>query len=69
VWDTETGELLLTLRDPESSAFPTMADVMFSPDGRRVVSLSNYGVVRLWGTAPGYEPARAAHGPAETAAE
>jgi WD40 repeat protein len=41
VWDAETGEELLALRDGRGPA-------VFSPDGRRIVSGSADGTVRVW---------------------
>ena len=46
VWDFETGDLLATLDGHEDR----VQSVDFSPDGRRIVSGDEAGVVRIWET-------------------
>jgi WD40 repeat protein/tRNA A-37 threonylcarbamoyl transferase component Bud32 len=48
VWDTETGKETLTLKGHQG------ASVVFSPDGKRLASVS-YGTVRVWDAATGNE--------------
>src|SRR5262249_30189133 len=49
VWNTATGELLYTLKTPESS----IADLAFSPDGKRLATYRNDGTVTVWEAAKG----------------
>jgi WD40 repeat protein len=44
IWDAATGEMLLTL--PRRSAY--VVSVSFSPDGTRIVTTSDDGIVRIW---------------------
>src|SRR5512142_954889 len=44
VWDTTTGEVLLTLSGQTGS----IVDVDFSPDGTRVATASGDGTVKVW---------------------
>ena len=51
MWDTETGQLTLTLTGHSS----LVSSVGFSPDGRRIVSGSGDGTVKLWDVETGRE--------------
>jgi WD40 repeat protein len=43
VWDTTTGQELMTLRYAEP-----VSSVAFSPDGKRLAFASNDGTVKVW---------------------
>jgi WD40 repeat protein len=56
VWDARTGKLLRELRPPDGEQrFDAVIRAAFSPDGRRLATLTNAGLAALWdleGTAP-----------------
>src|SRR5262249_43829069 len=48
VWDTQTGEELLTLKVPTEG----VGSVFFSPDGRRLAGGGGEGTVWIWEATP-----------------
>jgi WD40 repeat protein len=48
VWDTATGQELLTLRGQGGLVW----SVAISPDGQRIASANQDGIVRIWEAAP-----------------
>ena len=50
IWDANTGEKLVTLAAPGSAEFKEIA---WSPDGRRVVSSADDGVIKFWSSSDG----------------
>ena len=51
VWDAATGREALTFRGHTN----TVHDVVFSPDGRRIVSGDYDGVIKVWDAVTGQE--------------
>jgi WD40 repeat protein len=52
IWDASTGQLLRTDHDDFFTGAP-----MFSPDGRLVIELENFGYLRVWSACPDcYQP-------------
>jgi WD40 repeat protein len=50
IWDADTGSKLLTFSTPGSAE---MEEIAWSPDGRRVVTSADDGVVRFWSSSDG----------------
>ena len=52
IWDTETGEEILTLRGHQH----TVTSLSFSHDGRRLASADNQGSIHIWDARPRSAP-------------
>jgi WD40 repeat protein len=50
IWDAETGRKLMTLSAPGSNE---MREIAWSPDGRRLVSSADDGMLRFWSSSDG----------------
>lgn len=50
IWDAETGRKLMTLSAPGSNE---MREIAWSPDGRRLVSSADDGILRFWSSSDG----------------
>jgi WD40 repeat protein len=51
IWDASTGRKLVTLTSPGSSQ---ATEIAWSPDGKRVVTAADDGVLRFWGASDGH---------------
>jgi WD40 repeat protein len=48
LWDTTTGQLALTLKGHTGMGW----GVVFSPDGYRLISVSDDGTLKIWDATP-----------------
>ena len=52
IWDTITGEEILTLRGHQH----TLTSLSYSRDGKRLASADNQGIIRIWDARPRSNP-------------